>query len=219
MKAPKSAKEINEFMEILLKYFSGLNDQQITLFRQLEPLYAEWNAQINVISRKDFAEFYERHVLHSLGIAKIIRFNKGTKVLDVGTGGGFPGIPLAIMFPDTRFHLVDSIGKKIKVVQNVAEALGLTNVTAEQIRAEQLTDKYDFVVSRAVTRLPEFVPWVQKNISKKQINALPNGILYLKGGDLTEELKPFRKRVFVQELSDYFTEDFFDTKKVVHLPL
>ncbi len=206
-------------MDILLKYFSGLSDQQITLFRQLEPLYAEWNAQINVISRKDFSEFYERHVLHSLGIAKLIRFNKGTKILDVGTGGGFPGIPLAIMFPEVQFHLVDSIGKKIKVVQNVADALGLNNVKAEQIRAEQLTDKYDFVVSRAVTRLPEFVPWVQKNVSKKQINALPNGIIYLKGGDLTEELKPFRKRVFVQDLSAYFTEEFFDTKKVVHLPL
>lgn len=206
-------------MDILLKYFSGLSDQQITLFRQLEPLYAEWNAQINVISRKDFSEFYERHVLHSLGIAKLIRFNKGTKILDVGTGGGFPGIPLAIMFPEVQFHLVDSIGKKIKVVQNVADALGLKNVTAEQIRAEQLTDKYDFVVSRAVTRLPEFVPWVQKNISKKQMNALPNGIIYLKGGDLTEELKPFRKRVFVQDLSAYFAEEFFDTKKVVHLPL
>ncbi|WP_233378729.1 16S rRNA (guanine(527)-N(7))-methyltransferase RsmG [Maribellus sp. CM-23] len=206
-------------MDILLKYFSGLSDQQITLFRQLEPLYAEWNAQINVISRKDFSEFYERHVLHSLGIAKLIRFNKGAKILDVGTGGGFPGIPLAIMFPEVQFHLVDSIGKKIKVVQNVADALGLKNVTAEQIRAEQLTDKYDFVVSRAVTRLPEFVPWVQKNISKKQMNALPNGIIYLKGGDLTEELKPFRKRVFVQDLSAYFTEEFFDTKKVVHLPL
>ena len=206
-------------MDILLKYFSGLSDQQITLFRQLEPLYAEWNAQINVISRKDFSEFYERHVLHSLGIAKLIRFNKGTKILDVGTGGGFPGIPLAIMFPEVQFHLVDSIGKKIKVVQNVADGLGLKNVTAEQIRAEQLIDKYDFVVSRAVTRLPEFVPWVQKNVSKKQINALPNGIIYLKGGDLTEELKPFRKRVFVQDLSAYFTEEFFDTKKVVHLPL
>ncbi|WP_241558128.1 16S rRNA (guanine(527)-N(7))-methyltransferase RsmG [Maribellus luteus] len=219
MKVPRLVNEINDFMDILLKYFFGLSDQQITLFRQLEPLYAEWNAQINVISRKDFSEFYERHVLHSLGIAKLIRFNKGTKILDVGTGGGFPGIPLAIMFPEVQFHLVDSIGKKIKVVQNVADGLGLKNVTADQIRAEQLTDKYDFVVSRAVTRLPEFVPWVQKNVSKKQINALPNGIIYLKGGDLTEELKPFRKRVFVQDLSAYFTEEFFDTKKVVHLPL
>ncbi|MFV0590075.1 MAG: 16S rRNA (guanine(527)-N(7))-methyltransferase RsmG [Draconibacterium sp.] len=206
-------------MDTILKYFPGLSDQQITLFRQLEPLYAEWNAQINVISRKDFSEFYERHVLHSLGIAKLIRFNKGTKVLDVGTGGGFPGIPLAILFPEAHFHLVDSIGKKIKVVNKVVEGLGIKNVRAEQIRAEQLTEKYDFVVSRAVTQLPEFVPWVQKNISKKQMNALPNGIIYLKGGDLTEELKPFRKRVFVQDLSEYFSEAFFETKKVVHLPL
>ena len=206
-------------MEIILKYFPGLSQKQIELFGKLEPLYAEWNAQINVISRKDFAEFYERHVLHSLGIAKFTRFTKGSRILDVGTGGGFPGIPLAIMFPDVQFHLVDSIGKKIKVVKNVAEALGLQNLTAEQIRAEQLRDKYDFVVSRAVTRLPEFVPWVSFNISKKQINPLPNGILYLKGGDLKEELKPFGKRVFVQELSAYFNEPFFETKKVVHLPI
>lgn len=206
-------------MDIILKYFPGLKAEQVERFRQLEPLYAEWNAQINVISRKDFSEFYERHVLHSLGIAKLMRFVDGTSVLDVGTGGGFPGIPLAILFPGSRFHLVDSIGKKIKVVQNVAEALGIENVKAEQIRAEQLTDKYDFVVSRAVTRLPEFVPWVQKNISRIQLNSLPNGILYLKGGDLGAELKPFRKKVFVQELSAYFEEAFFETKKVVHLPL
>lgn len=206
-------------MDIILKYFPGLKAEQVERFRQLEPLYAEWNAQINVISRKDFSEFYERHVLHSLGIAKLMRFVDGTSVLDVGTGGGFPGIPLAILFPGSRFHLVDSIGKKIKVVQNVAEALGLENVKAEQIRAEQLTAKYDFVVSRAVTRLPEFVPWVQKNISRIQLNSLPNGILYLKGGDLGAELKPFRKKVFVQELSAYFEEAFFETKKVVHLPL
>ncbi len=206
-------------MDIILKYFPALKKEQVERFRQLEPLYSEWNAQINVISRKDFSEFYERHVLHSLGIAKLMKFVDGTSVLDVGTGGGFPGIPLAIMFPGSRFHLVDSIGKKIKVVQNVADALGLENVKAQQIRAEQLTTKYDFVVSRAVTRLPEFVPWVQKNISRTQLNSLPNGILYLKGGDLGAELKPYRKRVFVQELSNYFQEPFFETKKVVHLPL
>ena len=206
-------------MQIISKYFPKLTDKQIDLFKQLEPLYAEWNAQINVISRKDFPEFFERHVLHSLAIAKHISFSPGTKVLDVGTGGGFPGIPLAIYFPQTHFHLVDSIGKKIKVVNAVIEALGLKNVLAEQVRAEQLTDKYDFVVSRAVTRLPEFVPWVRKNISKKQINPMPNGIIYLKGGDLEEEIKPFKKNIFVQDLSNYFSEEFFETKKVVHLPL
>ena len=206
-------------MQIISKYFPKLTDKQVDLFKQLEPLYAEWNAQINVISRKDFPEFYERHVLHSLAIAKLISFSPGTKVLDVGTGGGFPGIPLAIYFPQTHFHLVDSIGKKIKVVNAVIEALGLENVLAEQIRAEQLTDKYDFVVSRAVTRLPEFVPWVRKNIAKKQINPMPNGIIYLKGGELEEEIKPFRKNIFVQEISSFFSEEFFETKKVVHLPL
>jgi len=206
-------------MDIILKYFPHLKKQQIELFKELEPLYADWNSKINVISRKDFSEFYQRHVLHSLGIAKFTGFVPKTKVLDVGTGGGFPGIPLAIMFPQVQFHLVDSIGKKIKVVNGVASSLGLKNVRAEQVRAEQLTEKYDFVVSRAVTRLPEFVPWVRKNISKTQFNALPNGILYLKGGDLKDELKPFGKRIFVQELSEYFDEEFFDTKKVVHLPL
>ncbi|GAB1454371.1 16S rRNA (guanine(527)-N(7))-methyltransferase RsmG [Draconibacterium sp.] len=206
-------------MNLILKYFPKLNEKQIALFTQLEPLYAEWNAQINVISRKDFPEFYEHHVLHSLAIAKLINFTAGTKILDVGTGGGFPGIPLAIMFPEAQFHLVDSIGKKIKVVNGVVESLGIENVTAEQIRAEQLADKYDFVVSRAVTRLPEFVPWVRKNIAKKQINTMPNGIIYLKGGDLQEESKPFKRYVFIKDLSDYFGEEFFKTKKVVHLPL
>ncbi len=206
-------------MNLINKYFPKLNEKQIALFEQLQPLYAEWNAQINVISRKDFSEFYEHHVLHSLSIAKLLSFTSGTKILDVGTGGGFPGIPLAIMFPEVQFHLVDSIGKKIKVVHGVVESLGLKNVTAEQIRAEQLTDKYDFVVSRAVTRLPEFVPWVRKNISKKQINAMPNGIIYLKGGDLQEETKSFRQNIFIKDLSNYFEEEFFETKKVVHLPL
>jgi 16S rRNA (guanine527-N7)-methyltransferase len=206
-------------MILLTKYFPKLNEKQINLFEQLEPLYAEWNAQINVISRKDFSEFYERHVLHSLGIAKLIGFSSGSRILDVGTGGGFPGIPLAIMFPEVQFHLIDSIGKKIKVVNAIVESLGLKNVTAGQIRAEQLTDKYDFVVSRAVTRLPEFVPWVRKNIAKKQINAMPNGIIYLKGGDLQEETKQFKRNIFIKNLSDYFEEEFFKTKKVIHLPL
>ena len=206
-------------MDLILKYFPHLSETQIEQFKQLEPLYADWNAKINVISRKDFSEFYERHVLHSLGIAKFIRFSDKTKVLDVGTGGGFPGIPLAIMFPGVQFHLVDSIGKKIKVVNGVAQSLQLKNVRAEQIRAEELKDKYDFVVSRAVTRLPDFVKWIKTNISKKQKNALPNGVIYLKGGDLSEEVKPFGKRIFMQDLQEYFEEPFFETKKVLHLPL
>jgi len=206
-------------MNNITKYFPKLDPKQIALFDQLQPLYAEWNAQINVISRKDFPEFYQHHVLHSLAIAKLISFTPGTKILDVGTGGGFPGIPLAIYFPQVQFHLVDSIGKKIKVVNSVVESLGLQNVTAQQIRAEELTEKYDFIVSRAVTRLPEFVTWVRKNIAKKQINAMPNGIIYLKGGDLQEETKPFKRNVFVQDLSNYFKEEFFETKKVVHLAM
>jgi 16S rRNA (guanine527-N7)-methyltransferase len=206
-------------MNIITKYFPKLNIEQIALFQKLQPLYAEWNAQINVISRKDFPDFYEHHVLHSLSIAKLISFTPGTKILDVGTGGGFPGIPLAIYFPQTQFHMVDSIGKKIKVVNSVIESLGLQNATAQQIRAEELTEKYDFVISRAVTRLPEFVPWVRNNIAQKQINAMPNGIIYLKGGDITQEVKPFKNRVFVKNLSDWFDEEFFETKKVVHLPI
>ncbi len=206
-------------MDIIQKYFSGLTDEQIAQFGQLQPLYAEWNAQINVISRKDFSEFYERHVLHSLAIAKFIRFKPKTKILDVGTGGGFPGIPLAILFPEVQFHLVDSIGKKIKVVNGVAGSLELKNVVAEQIRAEQLKEQYDFVVSRAVTQLPEFVKWIRKNVSRKQKNAIPNGIIYLKGGDLTEETKPFKHNILIQDISEYFNEPFFETKKVVHLPI
>lgn len=204
-------------MNIITKYFPKLKPEQYELFSQLQPLYAEWNAQINVISRKDFDGFYERHVLHSLAIAKFIGFTPGTKILDVGTGGGFPGIPLAIFFPEVQFHLVDSIGKKIKVVNNVIKSLGLQNATAEQIRAEELKGEYDFVVSRAVTSLPEFVPWVRKNIAKKQRNAMPNGIIYLKGGDLTEEIKSFKNRVFAKNLSDWFEEEYFETKKVLHL--
>lgn len=206
-------------MEIIQKYFSGLTPEQLIAFQRLDLLYKEWNARINVISRKDIDSLYERHVLHSLAIAKFIRFTAGTQVLDVGTGGGFPGIPLAIFFPNTRFHLVDSIGKKIKVVKEVAESLGLNNVSAEQIRAEQLKGKYDFVVSRAVTKLPEFVSWIRKNISLKQQNAIPNGVIYLKGGNLEGEIRPFRKTAFVQNLSDYFDEEFFETKKLVHVPV
>jgi 16S rRNA (guanine527-N7)-methyltransferase len=186
---------------------------------RLQELYADWNSKINVISRKDFSEFYERHVLHSLAIAKFIQFKPGTKILDVGTGGGFPGIPLAIYFPGVRFHLIDSIGKKIKVVNAVKDSLGLKNLSAEQIRAEQVNQKYDFVVSRAVTSLPAFVPWVQKNIAGKSNHSIPNGIIYLKGGDLEEEIKPFKKDIYVRDLSDWFDEAFFETKKVLHLPL
>ncbi len=206
-------------MDIIRKYFPRLNDIQIEQFKQLEPLYSDWNAKVNVVSRKDFASLYEKHVLHSLGIARFVGFTPGTNILDVGTGGGFPGIPLAIYFPGVKFHLVDSIGKKIKVVKGVAETLKLKNVTAEQIRAEQLNQKYDFVVSRAVTKLPEFAGWVRKNITHKQKNAIPNGILYLKGGDLSAELQPFGKDIFIQNLSEYFEEEFFETKKLVHLVL
>lgn len=205
-------------MDIILKYFPGLTPQQIKQFEQLLPLYTEWNAKINVISRKDIDALYERHVLHSLAIARVISFTKGTRILDVGTGGGFPGIPLAIAFPEVHFHLTDAIGKKIKVVQAVAEALGLKNITAEHIRAEKVKHHYDFVVSRAVTRMPEFVGWTHNKIRKNDQNLLPNGILYLKGGELTEELKNFPKAL-CYPISDFFEEDFFETKKVVYLPL
>ena len=182
-------------------------------------MYEEWNAQINVISRKDMEHFYEHHVLHSLAIAKVIRFAPMTEILDVGTGGGFPGVPLAIMFPEARFTLIDSIGKKIKVVSDVIDRLGLTNTKAMQIRAEELEGEYDFVVSRAVTTLGEFVPWVKKKVSKTQYNTLRNGILYLKGGDLTKELFPFRHKVKTWDISEWFEEEFFETKKVIYLPL
>lgn len=186
-------------------------------FGQLKELYAHWNEQINVISRKDMDNFYERHVLHSLGIAKVIQFANGTKVLDVGTGGGFPGIPLAIMFPEAQFHLVDSIGKKIKVVSEVATALGLKNVTAQHERAEKVEGKYDFVVSRAVTEFPVFYNWVRGRFLKEQKNNLSNGILYLKGGDLKEEFGKFYDKCDFCDLKNYFTEEFFETKKVVYL--
>jgi len=206
-------------MDIILKYFPDLTKEQTELYDRLEKLYYYWNDKINVISRKDIGRFYERHVLHSLSIAEYIRFAPGTKILDVGTGGGFPGIPLAIYFPEVYFHLIDSTGKKIKVVNAVLDDLKIQNVSAWQIRAEQLKGKYDFVVSRAVTNLPKFIPWVKKNISSKQRNALPNGILYLKGGDIEGEICSFRKTVFIKNLSDYYDEKFFETKKLVHIVL
>lgn len=205
-------------MKIIQKYFTGLTEVQIEQFEQLEALYKEWNSQINVISRKDIDELYVRHVLHALAIAKVQSFEDGSRILDVGTGGGFPGIPLAILFPEVEFVLVDAIGKKIKVVEAVAEAIGLTNVKAHHIRAEKVKGLFDFIVSRAVTNMPDFVKWVRKKVAKKQRHELKNGILYLKGGDLTEELKDFPKAT-LYAIPDYFEEDFFETKKVVHLPL
>ena len=206
-------------MELIKKYFPDLTASQMDKMAQMEELYQFWNAKVNVISRQDIDTLYERHILHSLGIAKVIQFKSGTSILDVGTGGGFPGIPLAIMFPDVQFHLVDSIGKKIRVVQEIAQALELTNVKAEQIRAEKLEDEYEFVVSRAVTRLTPFTGWVRKNISRNSFHSLRNGILYLKGGDLTEEIAELNLKTRIYELSKYFEEEFFETKKVVYVPL
>ncbi|WP_338409969.1 16S rRNA (guanine(527)-N(7))-methyltransferase RsmG [uncultured Flavobacterium sp.] len=205
-------------MEEILIQFPNLTPEQIDQFKMLQGLYEDWNAKINVISRKDIDELYSRHVLHSLGIAKVQAFESGTYVLDVGTGGGFPGIPLAIMFPETRFYLIDVIAKKIKVVNEVAKALGLKNVKAEQMRAENVKGDYDFIVSRAVTNMTDFAIWIKDKIKKNNKHELKNGILYLKGGDLTEELKDFPKAT-EYNLSDYFKEEFFETKKVVHLPL
>ena len=205
-------------MKHITTYFNDLNDDQLRQFNLLANLYKEWNAQINVISRKDIDALYVRHVLHSLGIAKVQTFKPNTRILDVGTGGGFPGIPLAILFPEAQFYLVDSIGKKIKVVQEVTNALGLKNIKAEHLRAEKVKGEFDFIVSRAVTNMDDFVKWTRKKVVKKQRHELKNGILYLKGGDLTKELSNFPKAT-IYNLLDYFTEDFFETKKVVHLPL
>lgn len=206
-------------VELIFSYFPNLTETQKDQFTRLGEVYPFWNAQINVVSRKDIQRLYLHHVLHSLAIAKFINFSKGAHVLDVGTGGGFPGIPLAILFPEVHFHLVDSIGKKIKVVREVAAALGLKNVEADHIRAEQITDKYDFVVSRAVTRLAEFYPWVQGKFKRKDQHALPNGIIYLKGGDLREEIKESRLPAQLFPISHSFQEEFFDTKYVVYVPL
>lgn len=205
-------------MQLILKYFQNLSAEQIAQFEKLEALYKDWNSKINVVSRKDIDELYLRHVLHSLGIAKVISFKPGSKILDVGTGGGFPGIPLAIMFPESQFYLVDSIAKKIKVVDEVVAGLGLTNVKTSHGRAESIKNEFDFIVSRAVTTMPTFVSWVKGKIAKVQKHDLKNGILYLKGGDLSEELQNY-KTATLYNLSDYFTEDFFETKKVVHLPM
>ncbi len=205
--------------DIISRYFPTLSPRQKEQFEQLGDLYKEWNSQINVISRKDMDHFYEHHVLHSLGIAKIISFESGTKLLDVGTGGGFPGIPLAILFPECEFHLVDSIQKKIKVVQAVADSLGLKNVRADAVRAEQVKGKYDFVISRAVTRMKPFLQWITNEISPQQHNGLSNGVLYLKGGNLSDEMSEIRRNFEIYDLSDYFSEDFFETKKVVYVEL
>ncbi|MDO6674318.1 16S rRNA (guanine(527)-N(7))-methyltransferase RsmG [Tenacibaculum sp. 1_MG-2023] len=205
-------------MELIKKYFGNLSETQLEQFSKLQELYQDWNLKINVVSRKDIDELYLRHVLHSLGIAKVMEFKSGAKVMDVGTGGGFPGIPLAILFPQTQFHLVDSIGKKIKVVNEVTEGLGLKNVKTTHGRVEEVNDTYDFIVSRAVAQMETFQRWVKNKVHKKQNHALKNGILYLKGGDLTEELANFPKAT-IYNLPDFFEEDFFETKKVVHLPV
>ncbi|WP_291132740.1 16S rRNA (guanine(527)-N(7))-methyltransferase RsmG [Flavobacterium sp. UBA7682] len=205
-------------MEEIIKQFPNLTENQLLQFQKLEALYQDWNAKINVISRKDIDELYTKHVLHSLAIAKIQPFEPGTYILDVGTGGGFPGIPLAILFPETRFYLIDVIAKKIKVVKAVAEDLGLKNVKAEQMRAENVKGDYDFIISRAVTNMPDFVSWIKDKIKKQNKHELKNGILYLKGGDLTEELKDFLKAT-EYNIAEFFKDEFFETKKVVHLPL
>ena len=207
-------------MKLILKYFPDLTDQQKEQFEQLKGLYKDWNLKINVVSRKDIDELYLRHVLHSLGIAKVMHFQSGSRILDVGTGGGFPGIPLAILFPECKFHLVDSIGKKIKVVNEVSTALGLTNLTSEHRRAEEIKGSFDFVISRAVTRLNRFIPWVNTKFKSKNNNTIRNGILYLKGGDLHElnEAK-LKYKPTLYKIPDFFEGEFFETKQVVYVPI
>jgi 16S rRNA (guanine527-N7)-methyltransferase len=205
-------------MEIIKKYFDEFTPVQEQQFEKLISIYSEWNEQINVISRKDMENFYERHVLHSLAIACVIEFKPGSYILDIGTGGGFPGIPLAILFPDVKFHLVDSIGKKITVVNEVIQALGLTNVYAEQKRAEKVRGKYDFIVSRAVTAMPKFLNWTRNKFKAQDQHAYPNGIFYLKGGDLTAEFADIKIDHEFIDIQEFFEEEFFETKKVVYLP-
>ncbi|MFC5196449.1 16S rRNA (guanine(527)-N(7))-methyltransferase RsmG [Bizionia hallyeonensis] len=205
-------------MELILKYFPNLTEDQIAKFTQLEALYQDWNLKINVVSRKDIDELYLRHVLHALAIAKVIDFKPGTKLMDVGTGGGFPGIPLAILYPKCTFHLVDSIAKKLKVVDEVVAGLELTNVKTTHSRVEEIKDTYDFIISRAVAAMPTFVHWIKGKVAKKQNHELKNGILYLKGGDLSEELQDY-KSATIYNISDFYLEAFFETKKVVHLPI
>ncbi|MFZ5553259.1 MAG: 16S rRNA (guanine(527)-N(7))-methyltransferase RsmG [Bacteroidota bacterium] len=206
-------------ISVIKKYFPGLTTLQQQQFEKIKPLYEDWNSKINVISRKDMEHFYIHHVLHSLGIAKVISFQPGTKIMDVGTGGGFPGIPLAVLFPQCHFHLVDSIGKKIKVVNEVSAALGLKNITTEHNRAENINRKFHFIVSRAVTTFEEFIPWIKNKTEKENFNSLPNGILYLKGGDLAGELATVKSHYEVTDLKNIFTEDFFETKKVIYVSL
>lgn len=204
-------------MDTIKKYFPNLSPQQTEQFSRLKELYEEWNSQINVISRKDTENFYERHVLHSLAIAKVMEFSDGAEIMDIGTGGGFPGIPLAILFPECRFTLVDSIGKKVKVAAGVAESLGLKNVTTIHERAEKIDHKFDFIVSRAVTAMPDFIRWTKNKFKPKNTNPLANGILYLKGGDLKEEMKEVKKFYKFYDIPDFFSEPFFETKKVVYV--
>ncbi len=206
-------------MDLILKYFPNLSDEQKKQFEALYDLYIDWNAKINVISRKDIENLYPHHVLHSLGIARAINFKPGSKVMDLGTGGGFPGIPLAIMYPETHFHMVDSIGKKVKVAQEVAWAIGLTNVSFKHARAQEEKQEFDFVVSRAVMPLMDLLQIIKKNISKKQQNALPNGLICLKGGELESEVMPVKNKVTIFDLNQEFEEEFFETKKVVYVPI
>ena len=206
-------------MDIILKYFPNLNEKQKEQFAALYDLYLDWNSKINVISRKDITNLYEHHILHSLGIAKYIAFKPGSEVMDLGTGGGFPGIPLSILYPDTHFHLVDSIGKKVKVATEIAHAAGITNVTTRHCRAEEEKQLFDFVVSRAVMPLTDLLKIIRKNIKKEQNNALPNGLICLKGGELGNEVMPVKNKTVIYDLKDYFEEEFFETKKVVYVPI